>query len=72
MDDKPPFNSLEGICKWAADLGYKGIQIPAWESCLIDLTQAGQKQDYCEELKEKSTASVSKSPSFPPISRDSW
>ena len=28
MDDKAPFNSLDGLCKWASDLGYKGIQIP--------------------------------------------
>ena len=28
VDDHAPFNSLEGMCKWAADLGYKGIQIP--------------------------------------------
>jgi sugar phosphate isomerase/epimerase len=25
MDDKAPFNSLDGLCQWAADLGYKGI-----------------------------------------------
>lgn len=37
MDEKPPFNSLEGLCKWASDLGYKGIQIPTWETRLIDL-----------------------------------
>lgn len=37
MDTKAPFNSLDGLCKWAADLGYKGIQIPTWESALIDL-----------------------------------
>ena len=28
VDNKAPFNSLDGMCKWAADLGYKGIQIP--------------------------------------------
>ena len=28
VDSKAPFNSLDGMCKWAADLGYKGIQIP--------------------------------------------
>jgi sugar phosphate isomerase/epimerase len=37
VDKKAPFNSLDGMCKWAADLGYKGIQIPTWESFLIDL-----------------------------------
>ena len=23
VDKKAPFNSLDGMCKWAADLGYK-------------------------------------------------
>ena len=35
VDNKAPFNTLEGMCKWASDLGYKGIQIPTWESFLI-------------------------------------
>jgi len=30
--DKEPFNNLENITKWAADLGYKGVQIPTWDS----------------------------------------
>ena len=28
IGDKAPFNSLDGICQWAADLGFKGIQMP--------------------------------------------
>ncbi|MDG1214114.1 MAG: TIM barrel protein, partial [Flavobacteriaceae bacterium] len=51
VDSKPPFNSLEGICQWAADLGYKGIQIPTWESFLIDLDLAASSKDYCDTLK---------------------
>ncbi len=51
VGDKAPFNSLDGICKWAADLGYKGIQIPTWESFLIDLDKAAESKTYCEELK---------------------
>jgi sugar phosphate isomerase/epimerase len=46
-----PFNSLGGIAKWAGDLGYKGIQIPTWESGFIDLEQAAASKDYCDELK---------------------
>jgi len=53
MDDKAPFNSLDGLCQWASDLGYKGIQIPTWESRLIDLNLAGESQTYCDELKGK-------------------
>ncbi len=53
MGDEEPFNSLDSICDWVASLGYKGIQIPTWESRLIDLELAGQSKDYCDELKGK-------------------
>ena len=53
VDKKAPFNTLEGMCKWASDLGYKGIQIPTWESFLIDLDKASESQTYCDELKGK-------------------
>ena len=53
VDKQAPFNSLDGMCKWAADLGYKGVQIPTWESFLIDLDKAAESQTYCDELKGK-------------------
>ncbi|NQY09740.1 MAG: sugar phosphate isomerase/epimerase [Flavobacteriales bacterium] len=49
--DEAPFNSLESICKWAADLGYKGIQIPTWDGRLFDLEKAGTSKDYCDEIQ---------------------
>ncbi len=53
IDKKKPFNSLDGLCKWAASLGYKAIQIPTWETKLIDLDKASKSQSYCDELKAK-------------------
>ena len=38
--DDPPFNTLDNIAKWAADLGFKGVQIPSWDSRLFDLEKA--------------------------------
>lgn len=52
-DNKPPFDTLEGVCQWAADLGYKGIQIPTWEASYIDLDVAAESKTYCDELKGK-------------------
>ena len=49
--DEAPFNNLESICKWAADLGYKAVQIPTWDSRLFDLDKAGQSKDYCDEIQ---------------------
>ena len=51
MGDEAPFNSLEGVCKWAASLGYKGIQIPTWDARLIDLKLAAESKGYAQELK---------------------
>ena len=49
--DEAPFNSLPAITKWAADCGYKGVQIPSWDDRLIDLDKAASSKGYCDELK---------------------
>ena len=49
--DEAPFNSLDAICEWVSGLGYKGIQIPSWDARLIDLEEAAESQDYCDEIK---------------------
>ena len=41
-----PFNTLANITKWAGELGYKGVQIPTWESGLIDLAKAAESKEY--------------------------
>lgn len=51
MGDEAPFNSLDSICRYMADLGYKGIQLPTWDDRLIDLQQAAESKVYCDELK---------------------
>ena len=56
MGDKAPFNSLESICKWAASLGYIGVQIPTWDSRLIDLEKAAESKTYCDDLKGRAEA----------------
>jgi sugar phosphate isomerase/epimerase len=48
--DAAPFNSFASICKWAADLGYKGVQVPTWVESFIDLEKAAGSKDYCDEL----------------------
>ena len=48
--DEAPFNSLPAMAKWAAELGYVGIQIPTWDERLIDLDRAATSQDYCDEI----------------------
>ncbi|MEO6856588.1 MAG: sugar phosphate isomerase/epimerase, partial [Rhodoferax sp.] len=33
--DTAPFNTLPNIARWAAGLGYKGVQIPSWDGRLF-------------------------------------
>jgi sugar phosphate isomerase/epimerase len=49
--DAAPFNTLDSIAKWAAGLGYKGIQMPSWDARLFDLAKAASSQTYCDEVK---------------------
>ena len=53
LRDQPPFDKLESILKWAAGLGYKGIQVPAWDSRMIDLDTAAGSRTYCEDYLGK-------------------
>ena len=48
--DAAPFNSLKAIAGWAASLGYKGVQIPTWDSRLFDLEKASKSKAYCDEV----------------------
>jgi sugar phosphate isomerase/epimerase len=55
--DHAPFNTLDAICRWAASLGYKGVQVPAWESPrFIDLPLAAASQTYCDDWRGRLTA----------------
>lgn len=49
--DSAPFDSLENITKWAADLGYKGVQIPTFDARLFDLDTAADSRTYCDEVR---------------------
>jgi sugar phosphate isomerase/epimerase len=49
--DRAPFNSLASIARWAADLGYRGVQIPSWDGRLFDLAKAAESDAYCDEVK---------------------
>ncbi|WP_422373538.1 sugar phosphate isomerase/epimerase family protein [Hoeflea sp.] len=51
VSDEAPFNSLPSIAKWAASLGYKGLQVPSWDARLFDLEKAAASRTYCDEVK---------------------
>ncbi|MDZ4021669.1 MULTISPECIES: sugar phosphate isomerase/epimerase family protein [Pseudomonas] len=49
--DNPPFDSLNSIAGWAAQLGFKALQVPAWDARLFDVALAAQSTGYCDEIK---------------------
>jgi len=51
LRDTPPYHRLDSICRWVSDLGYKGVQIPAWDQRAIDLDKAASSQAYCDDYK---------------------
>jgi sugar phosphate isomerase/epimerase len=51
MGDQPPFNDIRSICKWAAGLGFVGVQLPSWDARCIDLQKAAESKTYADELK---------------------
>ena len=51
LGDQPPFDTLANIARWAGEIGFKGVQIPTWDSRCFDLALAAESQDYCDEVR---------------------
>lgn len=48
--DAAPFNSWPSITRWAASLGYRGVQLPSGDARLFDLAKAAESRTYCDEI----------------------
>jgi len=51
LSDQAPFNSLRSIARWAAEIGYVGIQVPTSDPKIFDLQKAAESQTYCDEIR---------------------
>ncbi len=49
--DEAPYNTLANIAQWSKEIGFIGVQIPAWDSRFIDLDKAAESKQYCDDLK---------------------
>ena len=49
LRDDPPYNTIEGVGDWVAGLGFKGVQIPTWDSRVFDLDAAADSMAYCDD-----------------------
>ena len=54
--DDAPFNTWDGITKWAADCGYAGVQVPSWDGRFFDLAKAAESKTYCDDFKGQAEA----------------
>ncbi|NVK54180.1 MAG: sugar phosphate isomerase/epimerase [Alteromonadaceae bacterium] len=50
LANEAPFNKLDTIAAWAAENGYKGIQVPTSDDNIFNLKLAAESQDYCDEV----------------------
>ena len=41
---------MEPIARWAAGLGFIGLQVPVFDDRLLDLRKAAESAAYCEEI----------------------
>ena len=48
-----PFNTLDGLAGWAAEKGYKALQIPCNHKAIFDVELAAESQTYCDEISGK-------------------
>ena len=52
LGEDAPFDSFAHMAGWAAQLGYKGIQVPT-DARLVDLAQAASSVAYCDDLRQQ-------------------
>ena len=58
MGDAAPFNNLPNISAWMKGHGYAGIQLPSWDSRIIDIKKAAESKTYCDEIKGQTNGLV--------------
>lgn len=50
ISDTAPYNTLEGLSKWASEKGFKAVQIPTLDKHIFDLEKAANDLDYCKSI----------------------
>ena len=66
MGEQAPFNSLKGLASWAAELGYRGVQLPTWNPQLLDLRRAAESAWMFRPSSLARAVSATKTGSTPP------
>jgi sugar phosphate isomerase/epimerase len=50
IGDAAPFDSWDGITRWAADCGYAGVQVPTSDPRILDLDKAVESRVYRDQF----------------------
>ncbi len=58
MGDEAPFNNLPDISAYMKGLGYAGIQLPSWDSRILDIKKAAESKSYCEDIQAQTNGLV--------------
>ncbi len=53
LRDEEPYDNLENIGRWVAELGYKGVQVPSPDPRVFDLDTAAASKGYCDDYQAK-------------------
>ena len=51
VGDEAPFDNIDDMARWAAGLGFAGIQVPTGNPRFIDLELAAASKGYCDDLR---------------------
>ena len=51
IDAEPRFGTLDGLAAFAADCGFKALQIPTAIPKIFDLAKAAESQAYCDDIR---------------------
>lgn len=47
--NEAPFNNLEANADWASAFGFKGVQVPTWDTRLFDPDKVAESKTCCDE-----------------------
>src|SRR4051794_33987155 len=47
----PPFDRLDTLAKWAAEKGFRAVQLPTFNARIFDIEKAAESDAYCDEVK---------------------
>ncbi|GHW45570.1 AP endonuclease [Vibrio cholerae] len=50
ISDTAPYNTLDGLAKWASDKGFRAVQIPTLNPEIFDLEKAANDLEYCKTI----------------------